>query len=338
MENIQNDLLYNVLTFLEPCDLARLSSTCRKFRDEHEQISELMWWDHLSAKWGFNIEFMKRYFPEMKTSNMRAIYPACSRMVKGISSDHLDIDFEEETMTAHFMGRVGESNRSVQGDLCFPARKEQAVEDTGRSSFIEEMMSFANKMASEFLKECEFPNYALDDAEEADVLRHSVPFARSLCNGDVQFYVKPRFISYYEVHIDDAPSTPGMVDNGFECVAVGLATKSFMKNKRLPGWDNESFGYHGDDGAIFHGQGKQLSEFGPRYGCNDTVGCGLNHKDNSIFYTLNGKMLGTAFTDVPCDVDLYPTVGIDTNCSVSFNFGMQPFKFDLVSYLESIEA
>lgn len=335
MNNIQNDLLYCVMQYLEPRDLARLSSTCKKLRDEHEEISKLLWWDHLAQKWGFEVEFMKRYFPEMRTRNMRTIYPSASRMVKGLSSDHLDIEFQTDSMTARFLGRVGESNRSVQGDICYPARKERPV-DTGRSSFIEGMMSFASKMASEFLKECELSEFEMDDVEDdSDVVRHSVPFARKLYNGETQFYIKPRFVSYYEVRVEGSPHSSA---EGSECVAVGLATKSFMKSKRLPGWDNESFGYHGDDGAIFHGRGRQLSEFGPKYGCNDTVGCGLNHKDNSIFFTLNGKLLGTAFKDVPCDVDLYPTVGIDTNCPVRFNFGMEPFQFDLVTYLESLES
>lgn len=41
----------------------------------------------------------------------------------------------------------------------------------------------------------------------------------------------------------------------FDCVAVGLASTRFQRRQRLPGWDEESYGYHGDDGAIFHGRG-----------------------------------------------------------------------------------
>ena len=33
------------------------------------------------------------------------------------------------------------------------------------------------------------------------------------------------------------------------CVAIGLATDQFDNNTRFPGWDFESYGYHGDDGG-----------------------------------------------------------------------------------------
>ncbi|KAJ1431850.1 concanavalin A-like lectin/glucanase domain-containing protein, partial [Ochromonadaceae sp. CCMP2298] len=80
-----------------------------------------------------------------------------------------------------------------------------------------------------------------------------------------------------------------------DCIAVGLATSAFQKHTRLPGWDNESWGFHGDDGAIFHGCGKQLARFGPTFGVGDTVGCGFDAREGTIFYTLNGNNLGTAF-------------------------------------------
>ena len=230
------------------------------------------------------------------------------------------------------------------------------------------MMTFASRFAEKYILDCVLHELSSESESENDLdspLRsHSAPFVVKISPAVTEYYVKPRFISYYEVEIrasvmrrhDDNSNTslPSLLQHiqqheqqqqgagitetaeaeGFECVAIGLATKSFMKNKRLPGWDSESYGYHGDDGAIFHGQGRQLSEFGPRYGCNDVIGCGLNHRDASIFFTLNGKMLGTAFTGVSTDKELYPTVGIDSNCSVHFNFGMKPFQFSLVEYLE----
>lgn len=335
MDDIQDDLLYNVLQCLEPADLARLAGTCRKFKNDHDKISQLIWNNHVCSKWGLGRDQTVMCYPVFNTAQLRSFYPNCSRMISGIVSDHTDIKFDQTTLTAEFVGRIGENNRSIQGSDPFPVSK--GPEDE-RSSFYESMMSFANKIAVEFLKECDFPDLVMDDGEESDVVRYSIPFARNIADGSIQYCVKPRFISYYEVQIKP-PTQPHLLSEAeFECVAVGLATKSFMKNKRLPGWDMESFGYHGDDGAIFHGQGKQLSEFGPRYGCNDTIGCGLNHRDNSIFFTLNGKMLGTAFREVPSDVELYPTVGIDTNCVVQLNFGKRPFAFDLLGYVESIDS
>lgn len=162
------------------------------------------------------------------------------------------------------------------------------------------------------------------------------------------FYANPRSIHFFEVEFcqsrvtdDEQPLTTGdgNIDaadesDWFECVAVGLSTNSFLKQKRLPGWDEESYGFHGDDGAIFHGRGWQLSSFGPTFGFNDVVGCGLDFCNRSIFFTLNGKYLGTAFTNVRTDKALFPTVGLDANVEVKFNFGLTPFLFDLKGHIE----
>ena len=60
---------------------------------------------------------------------------------------------------------------------------------------------------------------------------------------------------------------------------------------RLPGWEPESWGYHGDDGNAFcsHGPGKS---YGPQFTANDVIGCGVNFNNRSAFFTKNGVHLG----------------------------------------------
>ena len=66
----------------------------------------------------------------------------------------------------------------------------------------------------------------------------------------------------------------------------------------MPGWLGNgapSWGYHGDDGkkfAINLDYGEQYSE---GYGPGDTVGCGVNFTDGTIFYTRNGTLLRKTF-------------------------------------------
>mmetsp|Transcript_16075 Transcript_16075/g.25028 ORF Transcript_16075/g.25028 Transcript_16075/m.25028 type:complete len:986 (-) Transcript_16075:85-3042(-) len=120
-----------------------------------------------------------------------------------------------------------------------------------------------------------------------------------------------------------------------ECVAIGLSTLSFNPRSRMPGWDEHSFGYHGDDGGIFHGHGDMLRRYGPSFGPGDTVGCGLDYSTRKIFFVKNGDFLGWAFENVDVEMvdrGLYPTVGIDTECPVLVNFGKLPFKFDLKEF------
>jgi hypothetical protein len=178
-----------------------------------------------------------------------------------------------------------------------------------------------------------------------------------------QIHLTPRLVSYYEVSILAPPvvvvntmDTPACTsvptsrrlveerdefcrDSAVRCVAVGLATDQFPLYARLPGWEPDSFGYHGDDGGIYHELGHAVRQYGPLFGAGDVVGCGIDYLAGAIFYTLNGQFMGYAFENLPSESlqqDWYPTVGLDnTNWPVQCNFGCeQPFVFDLTTIME----
>ena len=59
----------------------------------------------------------------------------------------------------------------------------------------------------------------------------------------------------------------------------------------MPGWPNyESWGYHGDDGGIFHNTGSHKLAYAT-YSQGDVVGCGIDNQKR-MFFTKNGKLLG----------------------------------------------
>jgi SPRY domain len=173
----------------------------------------------------------------------------------------------------------------------------------------------------------------------------------------------PRFISYFEVSILPTElcrlGDPRVIAsqlsnrNGEElgCVAVGLATARFKEShldrRIMPGWDTQSFGYHGDDGGLYHGSGRMLhppSRPFPRFGApGDVIGCGIDYHRQVIFYTLNGQWLGAAFNLrgtalIQATVPLYPVIGVDTNRPIRCNFGTEadhPFSFDLGGLIRS---
>jgi hypothetical protein len=128
---------------------------------------------------------------------------------------------------------------------------------------------------------------------------------------------------------DDDGSAGLLFTTSSECVAIGLANEIFDWKKRMPGWDKNSYGYHGDDGGIFHGKGDMLRRFGPTYGVGDTVGCGIDYANQGIFFTINGQFLGYAWKHVNLQQPLRPTIGIDTHTPISCNFGERPFVFDV---------
>jgi hypothetical protein len=107
----------------------------------------------------------------------------------------------------------------------------------------------------------------------------------------------------------------------------------------MPGWDACSYGYHGDDGGIFHASGDMLKRFGPSFGKGDTVGCGVDFKQGGIFFTLNGELLGYGWNGLnfPAISELYPTIGVDSNYPVDCNFGQRKYMFDFDNFVETYE-
>ncbi len=59
----------------------------------------------------------------------------------------------------------------------------------------------------------------------------------------------------------------------------------------FPGWEKQSYGYHGDDGQSFSSSGIG-KPYGPTFTTGDVIGCGVNMIDNTAFYTKNGIKLG----------------------------------------------
>ncbi|KAJ5109737.1 SPla/RYanodine receptor SPRY [Penicillium argentinense] len=116
----------------------------------------------------------------------------------------------------------------------------------------------------------------------------------------------------------------------FSMVAIGFSsTKASLE--RLPGWETESWAYHGDDGKSFFGESQgQGRTYGPQFTVGDIIGCGVNFHTREAFFTKNGIFLGVAFTNIP-DIPLFPSVGLKRQPPVYLvtNFGRDKFCFDI---------
>lgn len=66
---------------------------------------------------------------------------------------------------------------------------------------------------------------------------------------------------------------------------------------RIPGWEPDSYAYHGDDGQCFSNttSGKP---FGPKFTTLDVVGCGINFRKGEAFFTKNGHLIGISSRSV----------------------------------------
>lgn len=130
-----------------------------------------------------------------------------------------------------------------------------------------------------------------------------------------------RLVYYFEIYVKNA-GAKGQI-------AIGFTTDGF-KMRRQPGWEANSYGYHGDDGLLYRGQGKGEA-FGPTYTTGDTVGAGINYSSQEFFFTKNGAVVGTVYKDVKGP--LFPTIAVHSqNEEVTVNFGKEPFVFDLKAF------
>jgi hypothetical protein len=116
------------------------------------------------------------------------------------------------------------------------------------------------------------------------------------------------------------------------------------------GWEPESWAYHGDDGRCFTAQNIGRP-FGPTFNTGDVIGCGVNFRDNTAFFTKNGVKIGmpprfskqrhvggnladimhpgVAFHDVP-RAKLFPAISLKKPGEhVMVNFGQTPFVYDI---------
>ncbi|KAL1599396.1 hypothetical protein SLS59_006413 [Nothophoma quercina] len=137
-------------------------------------------------------------------------------------------------------------------------------------------------------------------------------------------------IYYYEVTVVSKGKDGRMIGVGFSGSKVALS--------RIPGWEPDSFAYHGDDGQIFNNttSGKN---YGPKFGTLDVIGCGINFRTNTAFFTKNGHMLGTAFRDLKPNVPYFPTIGMKKpGETLRANFGQEPFAFDIDKMVQDEKA
>jgi hypothetical protein len=132
----------------------------------------------------------------------------------------------------------------------------------------------------------------------------------------VQPFFSPGFL-YFEVRID-------RIEGGD--VSVGVASHKYPFNLHI-GWLQHSYGYH-NDGDLWSEYSSK--PYGPRFGQGDTIGCGLDFKNRKLYFTKNGKYLGTALKKVDLNTLFYPSVGLSGPGTAVHASFLPPFEYSNV--------
>lgn len=138
---------------------------------------------------------------------------------------------------------------------------------------------------------------------------------------------KAESVAYFELTVLNKGKTGSL--------GIGWGSENWGKTwkGRMPGWNEGSWGYHGDDGRIFEANKYRI--WGPTWNDGDVIGAGYNFDRDILFFTKNGLYLGDAFKGRKLG-KIYPIVGLHSiNEEVSINVGQKPFVFDLIAYAEN---
>ncbi|KAF2450499.1 SPRY-domain-containing protein [Karstenula rhodostoma CBS 690.94] len=182
----------------------------------------------------------------------------------------------------------------------------------------DEKDKFAQMEVEEDGRLAKFAGASKSGHDEAAAIRADFPMPRQ-CG-----------IYYYEVTVVSKGKDGRIIGVGFSEAKVPL--------NRIPGWEPGSFAYHGDDGLSFTSttSGKP---FGPKFGTLDVIGCGINFRTNTAFFTKNGQYIGAPFENLKPNVQYYPSIGMKKpNEALRANFGQEPFAFDIDSIVQGEKA
>jgi len=117
------------------------------------------------------------------------------------------------------------------------------------------------------------------------------------------------------------------IDDG-DGVAIGFTNENFKKD-RIPGWDLNTYGYHSDNGKLYHNSGNiaysdKMKQFGKNFDTTtftkgDVVGVGINYLKRNVYFIKNKKLVGRIHYNL--ENTLYPTIGFwGKSVTVDVNF------------------
>ncbi|RHY95552.1 hypothetical protein DYB37_002589 [Aphanomyces astaci] len=314
MHTLPRDALLHALEYLEPMELRAMALVSRWHNSLQQH--EALWEALFRHRWNHANFFMDPCMRIQLSPALCAAYPRSSDAFRFLT---------------HCVDRVPSF-----ADICLTNTHATASTTNHRYSFISKTIMCLTCFSS-------IEPVAYDNGQVVTMalakggvggnrcVRANVPFQMMprvavFQTTDRTWFVDVVYDGYFEISIAD-PINPMRDDATLDmCIAIGVASPDFEVVDQQPGWDDNSYGYHSDDGHFF--TSGQPHPFAATFGMHDTIGCGIQRDmtthDSILYFTKNGQRLGGTF---PCLHDeLFPVVGIDADYTVRLNFGHEPFR------------
>ncbi len=101
---------------------------------------------------------------------------------------------------------------------------------------------------------------------------------------------------YYEIEMSSSLDSNATNPSPCPIFAVGFCTSSahlldFPGQPKSNAPNSHSWAYHADDGGFFSSLKSRAFGYSKPYGPGDTIGCGMNYDEGTIFFTRNGERI-----------------------------------------------
>ncbi len=265
LADLPDEVVWMFFTHVELYEVAFLAAVSHRFSDILHREAESIWRSHACARLELDVDTCGVPMDtcggaECETSWRNVLQAHWVRPPASLETSAGQPSLETMGLSARFVGRLGR-DRAIRADAPLP-------------------------LAAPFVAVQASPVPA------GELPSEKVPTPRVVLADT----------AYFEVAVSNAPTYEGEPLAPFHaepCVSVGISTAAFPLTSKQCGWDRHSLGYHGDDGVIYTCNGVGVRHFGPRFGADDVVGCGLHLPTMQCFYALNGRFLGPAFAVQP---------------------------------------
>lgn len=164
-----------------------------------------------------------------------------------------------------------------------------------------------------------------------DKVKTPIPFSFPVY-GDNNVEILLSNVYYYEVTIEKKINNKNWEA---ECVSIGFGHSNTKFNTHV-GWQDDSIGFHSDDGTIrFNCMNKSIS-ITRNWGQGDIAGSGLiyvNKNEVQPFFTFNGNLIYISEKPIKINQPYLPIIGYDHSHSIKLNFSNSKFKFNIKKFI-----